>query len=202
MGSRGQSRKRQLAQLDKELIVNPDLGRALSRALGEYTEKGKEIQKKLDAVREQQEKWDKKWEDATAALQARDSVAREKQLKEFSATKPTPAKQNEYKGFELNTHTSAMQEKLESGKTYIAEMSPREYLQRVAMQVFNRSTIETTVRGTIPANVLKYARMMRKGTKFYMPWLDLQDKGQEGRHRALAALYLGYEKIPVLVAVK
>ena len=188
-------------QLDNELIVDPALGRALSRALGNYTDKGKAIKEKLDAIREKQNETDDKWEAATDLIKARDRIAREQQVKKFTATKPTPAKQTEYKGFELDTHTSGMQDKLQSGKAYIAEMSPQEYLQRVAMQVFNRSTLETTIRGTIPSNVLKYARMMRKGTKFYMPWLDIPGKGQEGRHRALAALYLGYEKIPVLVVV-
>lgn len=32
-----------------------------------------------------------------------------------------------------------------------------------------------------------------------MAWIDYKKKGQEGRHRAAAAILLGIERIPVLI---
>ena len=78
-------------------------------------------------------------------------------------------------------------------------MSPSEYLQRCAYQVFEDATIESTLAAIDESNVKKYADMMKNGTKFDMPYLNFMSGQQEGRHRAAAAMQAGIAKIPVLV---
>lgn len=119
---------------------------------------------------------------------------------------PTKAKDKDYDGFSKDTnetHQDFMADKELAkrygySEIYIAEMSPDEYLDRCAKEVFNIST--TRMINGIPEkeNVQKYATMMLTGTKFDMPYIDAKQKQQEGRHRALAAKANGYKTIPVL----
>ena len=82
-------------------------------------------------------------------------------------------------------------------------MSPNEYLERCAKDIFN-STYEKTV-GIIKKNnakiISKYAKDMLNGDKFPLPYLDYVHKQQEGRHRALAVIEaFGEDSImPVIV---
>lgn len=139
----------------------------------------------------------------------------QKQLKEFNSTESTitPAK-NDYKYFELDTHTSGLtaDELKKQGKNFdIVEMSPKEYLQRSAYHIFpndgfnhRSSTYEQQLYlGMGDANVVEHLMdLMQSGTKMYLPSLDYSTYTQDGRHRALAAMLLGAEKIPVMVVRK
>jgi hypothetical protein len=85
----------------------------------------------------------------------------------------------------------------------IMDMSPKEYLQRCAVDIFG-STYERQVRAAEADadHTFKLVEMMRSGTKMYMPVLNYNDKEQEGRHRAVAAMLLGIDRIPVMVVPK
>lgn len=85
----------------------------------------------------------------------------------------------------------------------IVYMTPNEYLERCAKDIFN-STWEKTV-ASIERNyadtITKYANDMKNGDKFPIPYLNYVTENQEGRHRALAVKQaFGEDSImPVLV---
>lgn len=81
---------------------------------------------------------------------------------------------------------------------FIAEMTPDEYMDRCAKEIWRSPTEDAYDGMEEPENVHKYADKMKNGTKFDMPYLDLKTKSQEGRHRALAAKEAGAKTIPVL----
>lgn len=163
-----------------------------------YTEKGKQLKKRLDDATAESMK---AASERDAALKKMDDIKREnhnKQAAEHEYVMPKKATQTEYEGFKTDdTGTSHGNGLLKKG--YLAEMSPKEYLERCAFEIFDGATIESTIHGTEAANVEKYTKMMRDGVKFDTPYLDYVGEGQEGRHRALAAYNLGIEKIPVVV---
>lgn len=123
----------------------------------------------------------------------------------FSGNPPKRATKESYEGFILDTNTSHQDLlDLEYAKSkgyhgaYIAEMSPDEYMERCSKEIF-KNPIEDTYDGMDrKSDTNKYAEMMKSGTKFDMPYLDTLNKGQEGRHRALAAKQNGIKTIPVL----
>lgn len=119
---------------------------------------------------------------------------------------PKKATKSSYKGFKLDTN-EYHQDYLENHEyakskgykdAYIAEMTPREYMDRCAKEVF-KTPIEDSYDGIEDKDAIhEYAEMMKNGTDFDMPYIDVKNSQQEGRHRALAAEELGISKIPVL----
>lgn len=122
----------------------------------------------------------------------------EKKKKELDGKEFVKASQKDYDGFNTESTVSKVKEAVKSGEAQLVEMSPREYLERCAIQVFGES-VEDSVKGISPENSSMYADKMKEGTKFEVPYLDLKGKEQEGRHRAVAAMINGIEKIPVIV---
>jgi len=88
-------------------------------------------------------------------------------------------------------------------KFEIVGMSPKTYMNLVAIQ--QNTTTERLSSMVSRSIVQKYADMMERGIKFPMLLLDNSKyKGQEGRHRALAAMqaYPGgfpIRKVPVMI---
>lgn len=128
--------------------------------------------------------------------------ARNEQLQNYNYSAPTPATQNDYPGFDITKATNGnIQKALDSGEAFIAEMSPLEYLQRVAYDIYDDATLENTIISAEGLSKLpEYVEAMQRGEKF--PILDLTysgKKGQEGRTRALAAYEAGIDKIPVAI---
>lgn len=67
----------------------------------------------------------------------------------------------------------------------IEYMTADTYIKRCANEVF-KSSISRTTRGLDDDKISKYAELMKSGTKFPMPILDIANETQEGRHRMLA----------------
>lgn len=79
-------------------------------------------------------------------------------------------------------------------------MSPDDFIQHCATGV--GVSVDDVIDAITDDDMEKYAKQMRSGTKFNMPWLRYVKNGSiehEGRHRALAAKSNGDKFIPVLV---
>ena len=98
-----------------------------------------------------------------------------------------PASEEKYRGF-----------KQYKGKETVVEMSPSEYLRRMAFQ-FGNGNMESLLRTASPSQIEKIARQMRRGTEFSSPSLNYGKGTTSGHERALAALLNGYKRIPVLI---
>jgi len=86
---------------------------------------------------------------------------------------------------------------------YIEYMTAEEYIWRCAREIFGTS-VDSCLNGTSADKVNKYAELMKNGEKFPLPYLSYEGyRGQEGRHRMLAAAKAFGEdtKFPVLMAV-
>lgn len=167
-----------------------------------YTEKGKQLKAEYDKYFK--ESMDYGHEITVAGDKLREIKQKEhdKQSKDIHLEHTKDATSNDYEGFTTKTTGTSYYDDYLNGEKNggrIAEMSPKEYLQRCAYQIFDSATIESTIAALDDKNVKKYAEQMKSGTKFDMPYLNFASGQQEGRHRAAAAMQLGIDKIPVLV---
>ena len=97
----------------------------------------------------------------------------------------------DYKGFKTDVDKKYADAKL-------VEMSPQEYLRRVAFDVKGKG-MDELLQSASPSQVEKYMRQMLRGTRFGAPSLNYRNKTTTGDTRALAALLNGYGRIPVMV---
>lgn len=98
----------------------------------------------------------------------------------------------DYKGFKLDSTDN----KYANAK--VVEMTPQEYLRRVAFDVRGKG-IDELLNSASPSQVEKYMRQMLRGTRFNAPSLNYRNRSSNGDARALAALFNGYQRIPVMV---
>jgi hypothetical protein len=76
--------------------------------------------------------------------------------------------------------------KFEKGlDSYIETLTGDEYIQKCSSLIFHKS-VDQTLRGVNYQKVSDYANLMKDGTKFPLPYLNLAEHQQEGRHRMLA----------------
>ena len=183
-----------------------DGDRALAKLFAKKSPEAEAAEEELKKLYKREDELNEKRDKALAKLQKLDRVEAERQKAQFDADSKagkltmTKQSQKEYNGFELDTHTTHYQELQKKGEATIMEMSPKEYLQRCAVDIFD-STYERQVRAAEAdaSHTFELVEMMRQGTKMYLPVLNYAEKEQEGRHRAVAAMLMGIDKIPVLV---
>lgn len=89
---------------------------------------------------------------------------------------------------------------------YIAEMTPEEYLLLCGKYGWKNTydnvvDIYDNLSQSSKELIGEYARRMKAGEKAPMPVLNVKHTGQEGRHRAFAAIEAGINTIPVLIEV-
>ena len=77
-------------------------------------------------------------------------------------------------------------------------MSPEEYITAIS-KGFGNFTRTQTMQAVSRDLIDQYSEAMLAGDKFPVGYYKEGKSGQEGRHRALAADWLGCEKIPVVV---
>lgn len=188
-----------------EWTLDDEISALLGEKPSKYTERGEEINARMDELREAEKSASKKADSANEILEDMDRRAREQELREWNSHEHPFVKgdiEKEYDGFSTTMRIAQYDDDLKAGKGFIAEMSPDEYLNRISYDVFNQSKERTTQ--CFYDNVKEYAREMASGTKFDMGYINYAggrggEKGQEGRHRAMAAKCLGIEKIPVYI---
>ena len=159
----------------------------MARFMAILSERGVQLQ-------QQQEQMQKEVEKATAQVADVEDRMDELRMKAFGGNTRAwnpGGHERDYKGF--NT---------ESGKKYaeakLVEMSPIEYLRRVAFDVKGKG-MDELLNSASPAQVEKYMRQMLRGTRFNAPGLNYKNGTTTGDTRVLAALMNGYGRIPVFV---
>lgn len=171
-----------------------------------YTEKGKEIDDRITELYKREKEIEDNWTRASQKVRQMDEEQSTIQKELFRQNTDGSVSSNvkdSYKGFKVNESTTPyVDTALKEGKAFVVEMSPKRYLQEIAYNIFDRATLESSLRGASASSVQKYMNMMKKGVKFDTPYLNYRDQQQEGRHRAIAAYLLGYKRIPVIVMRK
>ena len=102
------------------------------------------------------------------------------------------ADRDDYKGFEAKASN-----RVDYSKARIVEMSPAEYLRRIAFNA-KGGGFRDLLNNASPALIDKYARQMLRGTKFNAPSLNASNRSNDPE-KALAAIMNGYTRIPVLI---
>lgn len=82
-------------------------------------------------------------------------------------------------------------------------MSPKQYIYKIAQGFGGLSYDDVVGSGAVVhSNVDKYAEAMKSGAKFPIGYYTKGGDQQEGRHRALAAMKIGCDKMPVIQFMK
>lgn len=197
------------SQLEREYIEDEEavkmLGKNYAGMFGKYTDKGEKILQNVNSLKDEYNKLheEKNRLQTLENLETRSLYNRQKmewlQRIENTSTMQLATKQN-YAGFKLNESTTPIDSDLRTGRAEVFEMSPKEYIERANYQIFQQQLpLAQNIHGRFYKQVNQYAEQMRQGVKFDTPYLDYENEGQEGIHRAMAAILNGYEKIPVIV---
>lgn len=185
-----------------DLLDKFDGDKELARMMAKKTPEGEQYKKQSEEVNEKEKILRDKWKELDEKReQIKTSEAKRQRIKYITDFENTVSKdvKEEYEGFQFDTGVSAYEDFKNNGGQ-ILEMSPQQYLHECAHNIFE-STYENQVMVTAgDAGITKdLVDKITHGTKMYMPVLDYQTDNQEGRHRAMAAMLLGIDRIPVLI---
>lgn len=168
---------------------------------------------------------DKEWYNETKSeidlLQSKYNEVKSRQDKEYQELLPTLPKETtktNFPGFDItetdppywsqfipgNKDRDYMMNKDGYSLAYIAELTPEEYLELCSLYGWGEEreySLDSIRRGLVRDGdyISNMADSMKSGTRFKLPFIDIKKHGQEGRHRALAAIEAGIETIPCLI---
>lgn len=193
--------------IDKDILAEFDGDKALAKMFAEKTPKGEKLEKERDAIYKQMKKAEEDWEKYSDERRSRIRTESEKQKQAYIKETTTASKtlREDYKGFKKeDTGVPYMNEMLASGKAFVVQMSPKQYLQECAYKIFDSTYEQQILVGQADNATVtqKLVGLMQNGTKMYTPYLNYRDKQQEGRHRAIAAMEMGIDRIPVVIVRK
>ena len=174
-------------ELRQEMINGTASDAAMERFSAVLTERGVQLQ-------QEQEQLQKNVSDMQAQQADVENRMNELRMKAFGGNTRawnSANKNADYKGFKLDGDKRYANAKL-------VEMSPQEYLRRIAFDIKGNG-LDEVLKGASPAQVEKYMRQMLRGTRFNAPTLNYKNGTTIGDARALAALFNGYKRIPVMV---
>jgi len=109
--------------------------------------------------------------------------------------------------YPLGEEEGKLYQRMQKGrKAWIEWMEPVEYFKRVSNRAIHTpADIFKRVNGRALVDkrrALAYAKLMKRGKKFPLPWIEYDDygyTGQEGRHRVAAAMLAGARLVPVVI---
>ena len=186
----------------KKLIEEFDGDKQLAKMMAKKTPEGEEHKRQYQELDKKREELQERWNELDEKREARKANEARKQraayINDYETTASDKVK-DEYEGFQLDTGVTDYEEwRKKEGK--LVEMSPEQYLRECAHNIF-KSTYENQVLVTAgdAAVTKELVGLIASGTKMYLPVLDYKTDNQEGRHRAMAAMLLGIDRIPVLV---
>lgn len=189
--------------IDEDILKQFEGDKDLARMFSKKTPKGEAAEKEKKLVLEKSKEIEQRVEALSNKhhkIQVEQSEIQQDAFKRADIT-ARPATKEKYSGFQKNTGTSYYENLREKGKAQVFEMSPQEYMRYCAYKIFPGSTYENQIRAAIgdAKHTMDLVKLMKNGTEMYMPVLNFRDREQEGRHRAVAAMILGIERIPVLI---
>ncbi len=142
----------------------------------------------------------------------------DEEYKDLIPTLPKETSKTDFPGFDItetdppywsqfipgNKDRDYMMNKEGYDYAYIAELTPEQYLELCSLYGWGEEreySLDSIRRGLVRDDdyIGKMADAMKSGTKFKLPFVDIKKHGQEGRHRALAAIEAGIETIPCLI---
>ena len=172
-------------QLRQEMINGTASDTAVARFMSALTDRGVQLEQQQEKLQENISKVSER----VADVENRMNELRMKAFGGNTRAWVSAKKDEDYKGFKTDS---------KYGNAKIVEMTPEEYLRRVAFDVKGNG-LKDMLSNMSPATVEKYMRSMLRGTRYGAPSLNFKSGKSSGDERALAALLNGYKRIPVMV---
>ena len=172
-------------QLRQEMINGTASDTAVARFMSALTDRGVQLEQQQEKLQENISKVSEK----VADVENRMNELRMRAFGGNTRAWVSAKKDEDYKGFKTDS---------KYGKAKIVEMTPEEYLRRVAFDV-KGGGLKDMLSKMSPATVERYMRNMLRGTRYGAPSLNFKNGSSSGDERALAALLNGYKRIPVMV---
>lgn len=175
-------------QLRQEMLNGTASDADMARYMSALTDKGVQLQQQQQKMQDSINQL----ADQRADVENQMNELRKKAFSGSTNAYQSADKNTAYNGFKIDSNKSSY------ANAKIVEMTPQEYLRRVAFG-FKNNSLESLVNSASPATVEKYMRQMLRGTKFNSPSLNYSRGSSVGMERVMAAMMNGYQRIPVMV---